>query len=156
MSAVVVYMLNNASVAEIAEHLRACNADFEPPLSGRVEINDYAQKILSRATRFEAWSNGALIGLVAVYCNDQEKHIAYITSVSVLKECTGKGIAACLMSSCIKYVKALGMRQVCLEVAVDNASAIKLYEKCGFVVGDTGVPFITMSLYLKSGKEYEQ
>ncbi len=156
MSAVVVYLLNNASVAEIAEHLRVCNTDFASSLSGRVDINDYAQRILGKATRFEAWSNGTLIGLVATYCNDQEKHIAYITSASVLKDWTGKGIATSLMSRCIKYVEALGMNQIRLEVASDNMPAIKLYEKSGFIMNDTSTPFITMNLYLKNGKEYEQ
>ena len=85
MQAAVDYLSNKASEAEIAEHLSRCDADFVPPLSGRVEINDYAKKIASKATRFEAWSGGTLVGLVAAYCNDQEKHIAYITSVSVLR-----------------------------------------------------------------------
>lgn len=156
MSAAVEYLLNKASETEIAEHLSSCDTDFVPPLSGRVEINEYAQKILSKASRFEAWSGGTLVGLIAAYCNDQEKRIAYITSVSVLKEWNGKGIAACLMSRCIKDMKALGMRQVCLEVASDNTPAIRLYEKNGFVVDKANAPFVTMNLYLKSGKEYEQ
>ena len=156
MSAVVEYLSNKASAAEIAEHLRTCDTDFMPPLSGRIEISDYTQKILSKAMRFEAWSSDRLVGLVAVYCNDQETHIAYITSVSVLKEWTGKGIAACLMSRCIKHVKTLGLGQVCLEVASDNTPAIWLYEKSGFVAGNANAPFVTMNLYLKSGEEHEQ
>ena len=71
-------MSNKASEIEIAEHLTRCDTDFVPPLSGRVEINDYVQKIFGKATTFEAWSSGALVGLVATYCNDQEKRIAYI------------------------------------------------------------------------------
>lgn len=156
MSAAVEYLSNNASEAEIAEHLSRCDADFVPPLSGRVEISDYAQKIASKATRFEAWSGGTLVGLVAAYCNDQEKRVAYITSVSVLKEWMSKGIAARLMSRCIEHAKASGMRQVSLEVASDNAPAIRLYEKSGFVAGKVNAPFVTMDLHLKSGEEHEQ
>ena len=154
MSAAVEYLSNKASEAEIAEHLSHCDADFVPPLSGRVEINDYAKKIANKATRFEAWSGGTLVGLVAAYCNDQEKRIAYITSVSVLKEWMGKGIAARLMSQCIEHAKASGMRQISLEVASDNAPAIRLYEKSGFVAGKANAPFVSMNLYLKSGKEH--
>lgn len=149
-------MSNKASEIEIAEHLTRCDTDFVPPLSGRVEINDYVQKIFGKATTFEAWSSGALVGLVATYCNDQEKRIAYITSVSVLKEWTGKSIAACLMSECIKDMKALGMRKISLEVASDNTPAIKLYEKSGFVAGNANAPFVTMNLYLKSGEDHEE
>lgn len=150
------YLSNKATAAEIAEHLRTCDNDFMPPLSSRVNINEYAQKILSKAIRFEAWSDGTLVGLVATYCNDQEKRVAYITSVSVLKKWTGKGIAAYLMSRCMKHVKALRMRQICLEVASDNTPAIRLYDKCGFIMDNANVPLVTMNLYLKSGEDNEQ
>lgn len=150
MNVVVEYRLNTASASEIVEHLLYCDAGFLPPLSGRVEINDYAKKIVSKATQLEAWAGGTLIGLVAAYCNDQERRIAYITSVSVLPDWTGKGIASRLMKQCIKYAKALEMRQISLEVASDNAPAVRLYEKSGFVVGKMNAPFATMDLFLKS------
>ena len=156
MNAEVEFLSNNASAEEIDKHLRNCDVDFVPPLSSRVKISDYAQKIASKAMRFEAWSSGTLIGLVAVYCNDQEKSIAYVTSVSLMKEWMGKGIAAHLMSQCVKHVHTLGMKQVCLEVASDNMLAIKLYKKCGFIAGNANSPFITMNLFLISGEEYEQ
>ena len=108
MSAAIEYRLNMASAAQIAEHLLRCDADFVPPLSGRVEIRDYAQKIASKATRFEAWSGGTLVGLVAAYCNDRDKRIAFITSVSVLREWTGKGIAARLMKSVHRTCEGVG------------------------------------------------
>lgn len=156
MSAAVEYLLNKATKAEIAEHLSRCDAAFVPSLSGRVEITDYARKIASKAARFEAWSGGTLVGLVVAYCNDQEKRIAYITSVSVLREWTGKGIAVNLMKQCIEHAETSGMRQISLEVANDNMPAIKLYEKSGFIVGKVSDAFVTMNLYLKSGEEHEQ
>jgi ribosomal protein S18 acetylase RimI-like enzyme len=156
MNATVEYLTSRASETEIAEHLSRCDADFVPRLSGRVQLEEYAKKIVSRATRFEAWSDGTLVGLVAVYCNDQERRIAYITSVSVLMAWTGKGIAACLMNRCIEHAKALGMRLISMEVAEDNVSAIELYEKCGFVAGKANCTFVSMSLYLRGGEEHEQ
>lgn len=155
MSAAVEYLSNKASEAEIAEHLSRCDADFAPPLRGRVEINAYAQKIASKAVRFEAWSGDTLVGLAAAYCNDQEKRIAYITSVSVLRAWTVEGIAARLVGRCIEYAKDSGMRQISLEVAIGNTPAIKLYEKSGFVAGMANVPFVRMNLYLESGEEHE-
>lgn len=152
MSAAIEYLVNKASEAEIAEHLSRCDADFVPPLSGRVEISDYAKKIASMATRFEAWSGGTLIGLVAAYCNDQEKRIVYITSVSMLREWMGKGNSARLMSQCISHAKVSGMRQISLEVANDNLPAIRLYEKNGFVTGKANALFISMDLYLSNGE----
>jgi len=152
MSASVEYLVDRASSAEIAEHLLCCDADFVPPLSGRVAIPDYAKKIASKATRFEAWSNGTLVGLVAAYCNDHDTLIVHITSVSVLKEWTGKGIAKNLIDRCVAHAKAAGMHHVGLEVAADNIPAIKLYEKSGFVAASLDMPFIPMKLNLKDGE----
>jgi ribosomal protein S18 acetylase RimI-like enzyme len=156
MSAVVKYLPNKASAAEIAEHLARCDADFIPPLNGRVEIKGYAEKIVNKAMRFEAWSGGTLVGLVAAYCNDQEKRVAYITSVSVLREWAGKGITARLLRQCIEHVKASGMRQISLEVASENTPAIRLYEKSGFFADKANALFVCMNLNLKSGEEHDQ
>lgn len=155
MNAAVESLLNKASAAQIADHLLCCDAGFVPPLSGRVKIRDYAQKIASKATTFEAWSGGTLVGLVAAYCNDQASRIAYVTSVSVLKEWTRKGIAAGLVVQCVEYAKVSGMRQISLAVAADNTFAIKLYEKSGFIVSKVNGSFVGMNLYLKSGEEHE-
>lgn len=151
MSAEVEYLSNKASEAEIAEHLTRCDADFMPPLSDRVEIADYAKKIADHAMRFEAWSGDTLVGLVAAYCNDHEKRAAYITSVSVLKGWTGKGIATRLVNQCVEYARVLGMRQISLDLAGDNTPALRLYEDIGFVAQATGAS-VTMSLDLKGGK----
>ena len=150
------YLLNRTSAALIAEHLSRCDADFVPPLSGRVEINAYAQKIASNATRFEAWSGGTLVGMVAAYCNDRERRVAYITSVSVLREWTRKGIVAQLMIRCVEHANVLGMRQIGLHVASDNTPAIRLYEKSGFIAGKTNAPFVSMNRYFQNEEEHER
>ena len=55
MMAGVAFEMNTASEAQIVDHLARCDADFVPPLASRVDIAAYAQKIVDRATRFEAW-----------------------------------------------------------------------------------------------------
>jgi GNAT superfamily N-acetyltransferase len=154
MTAAIEYRSNNASEAEIAEHLLRGNAAFVPPLSSRVEINDYAKKITNQATRFEAWSGGILIGLIAAYCNDQKSRVAFITSVSVLSEWAGKGVAAHLLNQCIEHAKTMGMQQISLEVASNNTRAIQLYEKTGFILNGPIESFVTMSRDLTSGEKH--
>jgi hypothetical protein len=149
MSESIKYGLNKASAAQIVWHLSQCDDGFVPPLSHRVEINDYAEKIVSKTTRFEAWSGDKLVGLLAVYCNDLERCIAFITSVSVLNECKGGGIALDLMQRCIAHVKVLGMRQISLEVARDNLPAIGLYVKSGFVTDGMNSSVVAMNLNLE-------
>jgi len=155
-SIAVKFLLNKASEAEIAEHLLNCDTDFVPPLSERVEVKDYAKKIVQKASRFEAWSGPTLVGIVAVYCNDQATGIAYITSVSVLKDWTGKGIATQLLGQCVRHVKEMGMQQVRLEVTSENLPAIKLYEKSGFSVEKVNESFVGMNLLIESGEKHDQ
>lgn len=156
MKAPIDHLLNRASAAEIAAHLASCDADFVPPLSARVEIEDYAQKIADKATRFEAWSGGTLVGLVATYCDDREERIAYITSVSVLQSWTGNGIAKDLLRQCVAHARLSGMKQIRLEVASANAPAIKLYERSGFVGHKSDAPVVIMNLYLESGEQHDK
>lgn len=134
--------VNRASGAELCEHLRTCDAAFVPPLSGRVIIEEYAAKIASAATRVEAWAGQVLAGLVAVYLNDQRKHVAFITSVSVREGYLRQGVAARLLEECIALAIARGFAAVELDVDATNEAALALYEKLGFARsadGDQGL-----------------
>lgn len=148
MTSAIRYRLNEASELEIGRHLRECDADFVPPLSGRVDIASYAHRIATRATRFEAWHEDSLVGLVAAYCNDRDSRIAYVTSVSVLRGWMGRGIASQMLTRCLEHAKAAEMTVVRLEVAQANAPAIRLYQDQGFVAGEASPPFVTMTLHL--------
>lgn len=149
------FFLNKASETTIAEHLLHCDANFVPPLSSRVDIIYYAKKIANNAIRFEAWSDNKLIGLIAIYCNDHENYIAYMTSVSVLKRYSKKGIAAILLQQCIEHATASDMFQIVLEVHNSNFIAIKLYEKYGFVTSKINGELITMNLNLQRDYNHE-
>jgi ribosomal protein S18 acetylase RimI-like enzyme len=149
MSVNVKFEENMASEEQIAEHLSHCDAYFVPRLSDRVEIVEYAEKIANKAMRFEAWAGGSLVGLVAAYCNDRKTCISYVSSVSVLREWSGKGIAVRLMEHCIEYARTIGFWQISLKVGGDNVPAIGLYEKLGFVMRTSDRVFITMNLDLR-------
>ncbi len=146
MTKPVEFCLNKATKEEIANHLSRCDVDFVPPLSGRVDISNYAHKIVGNATRFEAWADGALVGLVAAYCNDSERRTAYITSVSVLQGWKGEGIASRLLERCIGHVKELGFECIQLEADSENVGAIRLYEKKSFIVNKVVGQATTMHL----------
>ena len=150
MNNVLEYRIDSASELDIARHLSACDADFSPALSTRLEIRSYAKKLFSQATRFEAWLDDVLIGLLAAYCNDREKQVAYITNVSVVKSLQGRGIAGTLLDQCRAYASYGGFTLVRLEVAKSNVPAVKLYKKKGFTVNRTDDQFIRMDLQLNS------
>lgn len=55
-----------------------------------------------------------------------------ITNVAVAPEKRNTGVGWKLMQAVIEKAKKQGICQIVLEVRVSNASAIHLYEKCGF------------------------
>jgi GNAT superfamily N-acetyltransferase/2-polyprenyl-3-methyl-5-hydroxy-6-metoxy-1,4-benzoquinol methylase len=125
---------NRASAAEVAAHLRSCDSSFVPPLSERVEIGGYAQKLVAHAERFEVWCDNRLAGLVAAYCNDVERRAAFVTTVSVLPPWRGQGLGSRLLRACIQHVRQAGFERVELEVDLRNTAAVLLYRKHGFAV----------------------
>lgn len=126
------YTVNKSEYDQILSHLILCNNLFVPPLQVKVDIHEYSQKLESLATRFEAWFNSELIGLVAVYMNDPLRKIAFITNVSVDNRHTGKGIARQLLTNCIRSSVENEFYTVELEVSKGNIKAIELYQTLGF------------------------
>lgn len=124
--------IKTANEKDIFEHLAECNNNFIPPLSERLDLTNYSNKIFEKSITFEAWHNDSLIGLIAAYFNDNEK--GFITNVSVVQKYLGKGIATLLMNNCINYAKRNNFNVILLEVNNNNESAIKLYMKFGFIV----------------------
>lgn len=140
------FSINEANTEQIVEHLRICDLTFIPPLSERVEIKDYAKKLIQRAMRFEVWEQDNLVGFVAVYCNDQANATAYITNVSVISRWQGYGIASQLIENCIAYITKQDFAKIKLEVDSRNLHAINLYKKHGFSPDITNNYYLTMFL----------
>jgi len=141
------YSQSQAKLDELIMHLNGCKNDFIPPLDKKVNINDYALKIQANAITFEAWEKNDLIGLVAAYFN-HENRTGFITNVSVIKQHSGKGIAAHLLTDCIQYAKKQGFLSIDLEVNNVNIAAIKLYEKFGFETFDLKKDNLLMKIKL--------
>lgn len=111
-----------------------------------MNLEEYAFKIFQKAVRFEAIDQEKMVGLVAIYCNDEKKISAYITSVSVEKDKQGLGIGSELVDAGIEYVKCLGFKKIELEVDIGNIKAINLYRKKGFTLHENKSTVIAMQL----------
>jgi ribosomal protein S18 acetylase RimI-like enzyme len=142
------FMRNRACLADVVAHLRDCDDSFVPLLSGRVDLDAYAEKIVGHAERFEAWSSDRLAGFVAVYCNDPQRRIAFVTSVSVLPHWRGGGLGDRLLTACIAHVRQAGFERLELEVDRRNMAARQLYLKHYFRVESTGESAQTLCLQL--------
>jgi 2-polyprenyl-3-methyl-5-hydroxy-6-metoxy-1,4-benzoquinol methylase len=161
MTELVEFKSDCASVSEIYDFLKSCDADFVPPLSSRVNIAEYAKKISQNGNLFEAWWEDKLIGLVALYCNDKENGIAHITNVNVMRSFMRGGIATKLVHSAIELAKSSKMQQIYLEVAINNSSARRFYELIGFTSSVSSDDKIIMKMPIdrsncvKSNRDYD-
>jgi ribosomal protein S18 acetylase RimI-like enzyme len=134
MTAALAFQQNVATAAEIADHLRQCDDAFVPRLSARVDIPRYAGKLAQHAKTFEAWAEGHLVGLVAIYINDKPQPNAFVTNVSVLRDYRTLGVASQLLDECVAFVRTGGSERLALDVDRANQAAIDLYTKTGFQI----------------------
>jgi ribosomal-protein-alanine N-acetyltransferase len=136
--------VNTGKAADILQHLQSCDESFVPPLSSRVDLQDYTRKIVGNAARFEAWSDDIIVGLVALYCNAPDRQVAYLSNVSVLPHAMGQGLGKRLMQEAIVHASRLDFDQMALEVSPGSAAAIALYRGLGFQ--DSGPERMTLPL----------
>jgi ribosomal protein S18 acetylase RimI-like enzyme len=127
------FQRNLSSEDDIFKHLSRCRNEFIPPLDERVNLNDYSRKLATNAMRFEAWAAEVLIGLVAAYLDTSSNKTIFITNVSLLPGYQRKGIATFLLSQCLTFSQENEVSKVTLEVNGQNANAVALYRKLGFV-----------------------
>jgi len=125
------FKINSAKLSDIYSHLVFCNQEFVPPLEQRIDISSYSNKIFEKATLVEAWDNDLLIGLVAIYINQESK--SFITNVSVNSKYQGKGIAKELVKNTIEFAVSKKSLIIELEVNYLNNSAILLYKNFDFI-----------------------
>jgi ribosomal protein S18 acetylase RimI-like enzyme len=126
------FTVNQAEFNHVHSHLVRCSNMFFPPLGLTVNIEEYSKKIVSNSSRFEAWNNYELVGLLAAYMNNKKEGLVFITNVSVDSEHGNRGIAGQLLKDCIEEAKRQGFGKITLEVSKENNVAIKLYKNFGF------------------------
>ena len=74
----------------------------------------------------------ATAGVDAIGAKYKLRHRAEF-GVSVLKECWGLGIGRALMDACIECARQAGYAQLELSVVAENARAVEMYQRAGFV-----------------------
>ena len=125
------FRFNTSSKKEIETHLTETAEQFIPPLYEYCEIAAYSVKIKAKCYNFEAWDTTQLVGLLAVYLN-QEKALAYITNLSIDKNYSGKRIGKKLISELYQYCLRNNLKKIELEVFKVNKPAIKFYTANNF------------------------
>lgn len=123
------------AVEDILYLIQETDSLFEPPLSNRVELKEYAIKLQQKASLELAYTNeGKPVGMLAYYANDHQSQIAYITFLAVLPEFQGQGIAKILMKKGIQNCQQNKMKEIKVETWEENALVIRFYEKFDFLI----------------------
>lgn len=120
------------SVMELRELLLLEDSKFIPPLSTCVNINAWSDKLVENARFACCYCNNKIIGVVAIYCNNQETRRAHIPLVVVKNDYTNKGIATNLINKALICAKECNMQNVTIETQSDKA--LRLYQKLKFVI----------------------
>lgn len=126
--------VNRINLSELIELHTLCDKDFIPPLSDRVDIRSYCEKLVRNAELITCSSASGVEGVLAIYCNDQVNKIAFISSVCVHPRARGRKIGSAMLDHAIRYAGQMGMTTVRLETGSANAPAIRLYRSRGFII----------------------
>ncbi len=110
-----------------------CNPDFIKPLAQKSDFESYIKKIIDNAIVLIAVKNDMPLGYIAFYANDSVAYTAYITLLAVDNEYQNQGVGHKLIKACEYYSKKNKMKYIKLEVKKYNETAIRFYDKNGFV-----------------------
>jgi ribosomal-protein-alanine N-acetyltransferase len=79
----------------------------------------------------ERATDGTLIGYAGIWYDGYD---AQVMTIAVDEAHQGHGLGRRLLTALVEHAREVGAGQVLLEVRVDNAPAIHLYESLGFVM----------------------
>lgn len=111
-------------------YLSLVDQDFRIPLSQKVDLHEYAVKLLIHGIVIAYEENNHLLSCRGFYCNDVESGIAYGVMMSTLPEAQGRGYARLLIEEMFKICRSKGFKAV-ISSSV-NPKAVALYKSLGY------------------------
>ena len=112
--------------------LESVNTDFPIPLSQKISLREYAEKIIEFGEIVVALEKNTLKGLAIGYTENLKGNSAYISVVGVKKEFRGSGIGKKVVQKFIEICRQKKIKSVNLYTHKSNKAAIKMYKALGF------------------------
>lgn len=106
------------------------NACYPPHQAYSREEYRYALSV-AKSVNLVHEEAGEVVGFVGAF-HHRTWRTGHVYTVNVHPSARGRGLGRRLMAACEARLAGLGMRRVLLEVNVENAAAIALYEACGY------------------------
>ncbi|MCL2112464.1 MAG: GNAT family N-acetyltransferase [Streptococcaceae bacterium] len=102
-------------------------------------MNSSAEKIIEKITKgmgyFIAEENGEILGVLDYGPRHKSEFGRHIITFGIMtvEKARGKGVATALITFFIDYARHEGYKKITIQVMGSNPTALKLYEKLGFV-----------------------
>ena len=122
--------MRDATLADLDALLALENACYPPRQAYSREEYRYALAV-AKAVNLLHEEDGAPVGFIGAF-HHRTWRTGHVYTVNVHPSQRGRGLGKRLMAACEARLAKLGMRRVLLEVNVENAAAIALYEACGY------------------------
>lgn len=106
------------------------------PLSQRVNIPDYAEKIMGQGNAFVIEKNKEIIAAALFYSNDYESLRGYLSLLVTKAEYRRSGCAGALITAMEKEMINAGMKRVCLQTDPCNNKAVAFYSTHGYTISE--------------------
>ena len=111
----------NMEKNKIKEFIFKIDNMFPVPLSEKININEYCDKILKKGICIvEKDENGDIIGLITGYVNDTENKLAYISTLCILPEYQNRHIGTQLLNKFFEIAKQNKMEKIFLYTHKNN------------------------------------
>ncbi|HUR69287.1 MAG TPA: N-acetyltransferase [Candidatus Thermoplasmatota archaeon] len=123
--------MQNATVADMDALLELERACYEPQQAYTREEYRYSLT-RAKALNLALSERGVIVGFIGAF-HHRTHRLGHVYTVNVHPKERGRGLGRALLSACEERLRALGMDRVVLEVNVENADAIRLYERAGYV-----------------------
>lgn len=108
--------------------------DFYEPLSARVGMEAFSQKLSELSTTFIIYDEREVAGLVCAYFYDSSSKAGFITLVHTKREYRGRHYSLFLLNAVKEYARGHGFDRINLIVSKQQKSAYQLYSRHGFVI----------------------
>lgn len=118
----------------IKEYILQYDNDFYEPLSARVDMEAFSQKLSDLSTTFVIYKDGEVAGLICSYFYDPVSKAGFITLVHTKHEYRGLHLSLHLLNAVKEYARKHGFEEITLFVSKQQTSAYQLYSRHGFNV----------------------
>lgn len=139
-------LFSSLPITQIQHLLSKSSSDFTIPLSQRVDIQQYAEK-LSSCAKFVYFSHNEIIEAYTVVYPNVEDHFLYIPLIWVNKSLARRGLASKMLRFLNYYANIIGCTEIRLEVVKDNTPALNLYLNNNFrPIEDRGQKYLMVNI----------